>query len=395
MSERRLLICADWFAPGVRAGGPIRSLVNLSQLLAADVRVRVLTSCRDLGEAAPYPGILRDRWISWQPGIDVYYGTDASRSAEFSRSVATFQPQAVYLNSMFSQAGTIWPLVRLMTKTVGPRVVLAPRGMLKPTALDRKGWKKKPLVRLLRLAGLTRRVVFHASSPEEIQEVGHWFPGNSVAHLPMVPQCPLEQIPERIGPGDVLKLCCVGRVHPIKNVHLALNALQQLTVPAVLRVLGPAEDPVYLDRCRRIAEALPAQVRVEFCGTQSEAEVRRILIESDAMILPTQGENFGHAIFESLAVGTPVIISDCTIWRDLARQEAGWDLPLTSPEAFGQVVVRLSGMSQAQRLRLRQGALRLAQGFVASHRFREDYLKLFFDEFGAGEGSDRCDPAAV
>lgn len=380
MSERRLLICADWFAPGVRAGGPIRSLVNLSLLLASDVRVRVLTSNRDLGEASPYPGISVDQWVPWQPGIEVFYGTEASRRTEFDRALATFQPQAIYLNSMFSPAGTLWPLWRLSRQPAVPRVVLAPRGMLKPTALDRKGWKKKPVVSLLRRLGLTRRVVFHASSPEEIQEVGHWFPGHQVAHLPMVPQCPLEQVPDIARPTGILTLCCVGRVHPIKNVHLALQALRQLTVPAVLRVLGPAEDRDYLESCQRIVDSLPGFLRVEFCGVQSEAEVRRRLIESDAMILPTQGENFGHAIFESLAVGTPVIISDCTIWRDLVRQEAGWDLPLSRPESFGEVLVKLAGMSDAERIRWREGALRLARGFMATHRFREDYLKLFFDQ---------------
>jgi glycosyltransferase involved in cell wall biosynthesis len=380
MSERRLLICADWFAPGVRAGGPIRSLVNLSQLLASDVQVRVLTSDRDLGESAPYPGISVDQWVPWQPGIEVFYGTAASRRAEFDRVLASFRPQAVYLNSMFSPAGTLWPLWRLSGQSAGTRVVLAPRGMLKPTALDRKGWKKKPVVSLLRRLGLTPGVVFHASSPDEIQEVGHWFPGHRVAHLPMVPQCPLEQVPESQRPTGMLSLCCVGRVHPIKNVHIALQAMRHLTVPAVLRVLGPAEDRDYLVSCQRIVDSLPGFVRVEFCGVQSEAEVRRRLIESDAMILPTQGENFGHAIFESLAVGTPVIISDCTIWRDLVRQEAGWDLPLSRPEGFGEVLGQLARMSDAERSRWRQGALRLARGFMATHRFREDYLKLFFDQ---------------
>jgi glycosyltransferase involved in cell wall biosynthesis len=380
MNERRLLICADWFAPGVRAGGPIRSLVNLSQLLASDVQVRVLTSNRDLGESAPYPGISVDQWVPWQPGIEVFYGTGASRRTEFDRVLASFQPQAVYLNSMFSPAGTLWPLWRLARQSAGTQVILAPRGMLKPTALDRKGWKKKPVMSVLRRLGLTRGVVFHASSPDEIQEVEHWFPGNRVAHLPMVPQCPLEQVPDGRQSDGMLRLCCVGRVHPIKNVHIALQALRQLTVPVVLRVLGPAEDAVYLEECQRIVASLPTVVRVEFCGVQSEAEVRRSLIESDAMILPTQGENFGHAIFESLAVGTPVVISDCTIWRDLVRQEAGWDLPLTAPEAFGQVLEQLAVMSGDERQRLRRGALRLAQGFVASHRFREDYLKLFFDQ---------------
>ena len=49
MEQRsRLLICADWFAPGYRAGGPIRSVVNLTRLLADQADVQVLTGCRAL-----------------------------------------------------------------------------------------------------------------------------------------------------------------------------------------------------------------------------------------------------------------------------------------------------------------------------------------------------------
>ena len=39
---------------------------------------------------------------------------------------------------------------------------------------------------------------------------------------------------------------------------------------------------------------------------------------SDLFLLPTGGENFGHAIFEALACGVPALISDQTPWRGLA-----------------------------------------------------------------------------
>ena len=38
-----------------------------------------------------------------------------------------------------------------------------------------------------------------------------------------------------------------------------------------------------------------------------------------AFLLPTGGENFGHAIFEALSCGVPALISDRTPWRDLLR----------------------------------------------------------------------------
>ena len=378
MEQRcRLLICADWFAPGYRAGGPIRSVVNLTRLLADQADVQVLTGCRDLGETQTYDGVPVNQWTRWADCASVFYGTGWARHREFLRLLAKHRPSAVYLNSMFSWTAAIWPLLVLLLWYREVRVVLAPRGMLKPSALYRKFWKKGPLLRFLRGLGLTQRVVFHATSQDEVSEIQQQFPGARVILVPNVPQWPADVLPER-GPDDgVLKLVLVGRIHPIKNVHIAIESLRGLSVPCELVLVGPAEDAAYESRCRQLAGELVGAARVIFAGALDERAVREQLIRADALILPTQGENFGHAIFESFSVGTPVIISDCTIWRDLADKQAGWDLPLDEPEAFARAVRALSSTGPKARQTLREGALCVARTFVQQQNFPGDYRRLF------------------
>ena len=378
MGQRsRLLICADWFAPGYRAGGPIRSVVNLTQLLASLCEVRVLTSCCDLGESRPYDGISVNQWLPWSDGTQVFYGQAGARRREFSRLLSRQRPDAVYLNSMFSWSGALWPLLDVLLWHRDVKVVLAPRGMLKPSALYRKFWKKGPVLRFLRGLGLTQRVVFHATSAEEVQEVQQQFPGARVVLVPNVPQWPLDLLPDRAADDGVLKLVLVGRIHPIKNVHLAIESLRGLSVPCELVLVGPGEDVAYESRCRQLAAELGADKQVIFAGALDERAVRDQLIRADALILPTQGENFGHAIFESFSVGTPVIISDCTIWRSLADKQAGWDVSLDDPAALALAVQQLSTMGPEARHTLRQGALQLAKSFVGQQNFAADYRRLF------------------
>jgi len=373
----RLLICADWFAPGFRAGGPIRSVVNLTQLLADGANVQVLTGCRDLGETQFYDGVPVNQWVRRAEYTSVFYGTTWARHREFLRLLSRDRPAAVYLNSMFSWTGAIWPLLLLLLWYREVRVVLAPRGMLKPSALYRKFWKKAPVLRFLRGLGLTQRVVFHATSQDEVSEIRQQFPGARVVLVPNVPQWPAEVLPER-GPDDgVLRLVLVGRIHPIKNVHIAIESLRGLSVPCELVLVGPAEDAAYESRCRQLAAELGGAARVIFAGALDERAVREQLIRADALILPTQGENFGHAIFESFSVGTPVIISDCTIWRNLADKQAGWDLPLAEPGAFARAVCELSSTGPKARQRLREGALSVARSFVEQQNFLGDYRRLF------------------
>jgi len=381
-----VLILSDWFSPAFRAGGPIRSVLNLVELIHERSGVSVLSSCFDLGARTQHLEVPVNRWCCYRDRARVFYGNSRGRLLEVPSVLRTKPPSAVYLNSMFSFPGTLWPLWLARKLPESTRVVLAPRGMLKPSALGRKAWKKRPLLALLRWSGLMRRVVFHATSPEELQEIEWAFPGAKAVMIPNVPLRPLEVLPERPVTGGVLRLCCVGRVHPIKNVHLAIESLAGLSGPCELTIAGPEEDLGYAERCRKLAAGLPAGVTVRFAGALQEAEIRELLIRSDAMILPTQGENFGHAIFESLGVGTPVIISDRTIWRELQQQQAGWDLPLEESGAFAGAVGELAAMDVEARQRLRVGSLELAQGFMRKNRFLEEYLELFFGD-GAGVGA--------
>src|SRR4029077_18813526 len=55
---------------------------------------------------------------------------------------------------------------------------------------------------------------------------------------------------------------------------------------------------------------------------------RARLSEHHFFFMPTANENFGHAIVEALLAGCPLITSDQTPWRELARRGVGWDLPL-------------------------------------------------------------------
>ena len=51
-----ILILVEWFSPGYRAGGPIRSVVNLVEGLKDHFDFKVITTNRDLG-SEPYEGI--------------------------------------------------------------------------------------------------------------------------------------------------------------------------------------------------------------------------------------------------------------------------------------------------------------------------------------------------
>ncbi len=374
----RLLVCADWFDPGVRAGGPIRSCMNLTSLLGKSLRIAVITSSCDMGCAEPYRTVVANKWLNWRGYARVRYcSNNFQRLIAFRAALSRFRPDSVYLNSMFSVAGTLWPLLWLWLTRSQVRIVLAPRGMLKPSALARKSWKKRPFLILLRHSGLARKIQFHATSSDEVAEIHRAFGNVAVTHIPNVPSQPLRSLPDRSKSSGTASCCFIGRIHPIKNLLWLLDVLRAVNGQLALTVVGPVEDPVYFVECKKMVSALPANIRVEFAGPVSESEVRSVLIAADALILPTEGENFGHAIFEAFSVGTPVIISDRTIWRNLSTRHAGWDLEFGNREAFRNALEGLVQMPNSEHRSFREGAVREARSFFATNNFAEQFRRLF------------------
>ena len=121
---------------------------------------------------------------------------------------------------------------------------------------------------------------------------------------------------------------CSGRVHPIKNLDFALEALQHVDLKGRrLRVdlVGPAEDEAYLQKLLGMSKP---GLEVRHVGAVPPHDLGPLWERSHALLMPTTHENFGHAVVEAWAHGRPVLLSDQTPWRGLSDAGLGWDLPL-------------------------------------------------------------------
>lgn len=104
----------------------------------------------------------------------------------------------------------------------------------------------------------------------------------------------------------------VGRIESLKGIELLLQAWKQVEknqgedAPKLMVCgMGPMEE-----WCKDYIEINDLKT-VEMRGFVPNGEIRRILAESRALILPTQWyEGFPMAILEAYSVGIPVICSD-------------------------------------------------------------------------------------
>jgi glycosyltransferase involved in cell wall biosynthesis len=126
-------------------------------------------------------------------------------------------------------------------------------------------------------------------------------------------------------PGKKLALF-VGRIHPKKGCDLLIEAFAKVLAKYSewhLVIAGPDQMGWQRKLCHR-AEELGIASRITWTGMISGAMKWGALRAAEVFVLPSHQENFGIAVAEALAVGTPTLISDkVNIWREIQADGAG------------------------------------------------------------------------
>ncbi|MGV3652552.1 MAG: glycosyltransferase [Devosia sp.] len=336
----RILILADQFTPSRRGGGPVTSIVNLINSLGEEFAFHVATRDRDLGAAAPYPGLPSDQWLDAE-GHRVLYRASRLWHIATPDDPQAIAPDLVYLNSFFSPATTLPYLAwRRVNRGRAVPTLLAPRGGLADAALRIKSWKKRPVLGLAKSLGLYEGLHWQATSSDERSQIVERFapPAGSLLQAANITAGSGGGASHQRERGAVLRVAFLGRIVPMKNLDFALRILAAAAVPTVLDIHGPSEDRAYEAECRRLALKLPQTITVAWKGPLEHQAVKHELAGYDVLLSPSRGENYGHVIAEALSVGTPVLISDQTPWRNLEGSGAGFDLPLDAPQKFVEAI---------------------------------------------------------
>lgn len=356
-----VLVFTDWYLPGYKAGGPIRSLVNLVN--AVPHKFYIVTGNKDHHSDSPYEGVEFDQWITRSPRVQVRYLRDQSiHASQFQALIQEVQPDVVYLNSLFSPKFTLLPMRVLRSMKNPPACIVAPRGMLKLGALSVKGFKKKWFLRIAKWMNWYCNVKWHATNEEEIAEIKHMFGAESKIHLSPNLSAPIpSDKPRPPKKAGELRLVCIARISPEKGILEAIRFLRDAHLKGEISCdfIGTQQNPEYLSQCKAATQEAP-HIRFRFPGEIHPDNIQEKLRDYHFFYLTSWGENFGHSISEAMHSGLPVIISDKTPWQNLESMHVGWVKPL-DPAPFAEVLKHALDMQQAEYQLWSSGALNYAQ----------------------------------
>jgi len=379
--KKKILVLVDWYEPGYKAGGPVQSCKNFVAAMRDYFDFHIITSDRDLGDQQPYPGITANQWTKKNENVRIYYAGEKDLTSSVLNQLIQFvSPDYIYLNSMYSYHFTVLPLWLQGTKKINAKIVIAPRGMLQQGAIQFKSFKKKIFIRILNLSGIPRKLRFHATDEQEKKDILRYFPSagsvSVITNFSRPGQSQWKSLPK--DPG-YLNCVFISRIVPKKNILFILNIFSQLpkNIKLHLSLRGDIEDNLYWEKCNSVITGLPGNISVSWEGPVANDQVPETLSRYHVFVLPTRGENFGHAIFEALSSGKPVLISDRTPWRDLEQKKIGWDLSLDKPELFLEAIEKAAGFDQQEYDVWSQNAWTYAHEYSTRLNLKEDYLKLF------------------
>lgn len=374
LKNNTILVFIDWYYPGYKAGGPIRSIINLTENLS-EINFKIITRNTDYTETVPYNTVPSNAWHMVTENVQVMYLPEEDMSKRsLDHLINETEFDLAYINGVYSKWFSIVPL-QILNNTNKP-LVIAARGMLSPNAIGVKPLKKKAFLTMAKLTGLYRRAVFHATNEGERRDIQSAL-GNKY-NIKVAPNFPrnFNYKNSKAKQGEVLKLVSVARIAPEKNTKFAIDLLNEVKAPVQFDLYGAIYNMDYWKECENCITKLPKHVSVKHHGNLPADDVGNVLRNSDALLFPTLGENFGHVIYESLSCGTPVIISNRTPWQNLHNEQVGWDISLDAAIEFVAKIEELATISDVDYQKMGNCALKYARNFV-NDELLEANRKLF------------------
>jgi glycosyltransferase involved in cell wall biosynthesis len=388
MAGKRLIVLTfiNYYLPAYKSGGHVRTISNMVNRLGDELDFRIVTSDRDFQDTKPYPTVIINEWNTVGKAR-VYYASPFSRSLRNFLKIMKDTPYDVlYFNSFFHPIFTIQPLLMRWLGMIPRRpTALAPRGEFSEGALAQKCWKKQLYITVAKILGFYREITWQASSEYEAKDIRRIM-GSAAKHtlvasdlLAVTDAVKLKRHQKRRNSDDVVRVCFLSRITPIKNLDYALQVLLRVDVPVEFSIFGEIIDDDYWKVCQKLIAKMPKHISLHYHGVIDHMNVVQELAAHDLFFLPTRGENFGHAIYEALASGIPVLISDRTPWRNLESLGVGWDLPLNAPDKFRHVIEKQSKLSADLHIKQRQIVMQYAKNVANDEKVISDNLNFFMN----------------
>jgi len=180
---------------------------------------------------------------------------------------------------------------------------------------------------------------------------------------------------EQWPPKSGFTLVYVGRLEPVKNHALLLNAfrLALQSMPDLrLWMVGDGGERMILER---LAAELGISSQVTFWGQQ--LDVAPFFSAADAFIMSSKSEGLPVSLLQAFSVGLPAIVTDVGGMAEVVRlAQAGFTVPVSDPAGMAAAIQRLAS-SEAEQAHFSANAQEAFYSHYTLQAMVKSYMELY------------------
>ena len=333
----RVAIISSSFYPAISYGGPISATWDIANGLAEKgIKVYVSTTNANFSTKL---NVKTNIFLKYSRNLFIkYYNEEIinNLSLKFIFGVWSDIKKAdfIYIQYIFNYTVFFSLLFSLILRK---QVLLCPRGCLSPRALKYKHRIKKKLWLSLFIKPLISNIIWQASSYIEKEDILNIFKDAKIVEIAdsvicdnfsnIDPVTKLDLVYNTTNQyfSEISELFfSMGRLHEIKGFDIVIDAFSLFLKdnPNAKLIIAGSDDG-YKDKLIDQISMLNIENSVFLIGAINFNQKQALLANCSAFVLASKFESFGIVIAESLAAGTPVIVSNKTPWKDIESNKCG------------------------------------------------------------------------
>lgn len=207
------------------------------------------------------------------------------------------------------------------------KFILSPRGTLSSYSFYNRKSLFKRMFHFVLGEPLLKKAIFQVSSEKEKRDIQQILGTKAKCHVVpnFVELKGAWEIKRKKGKDNaVAQLLFFSRIEQKKGLEFLLEACAHLKIPYHLSIAGTGEVD-YVSSLKVLATHLELDRQITWLGQVATEDKFKILAAYDLLVLPSYDENFANVVIESLAVGTPVLISPKVGLADyVMEKKLGW-----------------------------------------------------------------------
>jgi glycosyltransferase involved in cell wall biosynthesis len=350
-------------------GGPSIAVIEMVQSLQnANCEVEIATT-NDNGETLldvplnilhEYQGVPVRFFARFSPNIAAV--REFAFSAGFTRWLWHHiqDYDLIHVHAIFSYCSTV---AMAIARLQNIPYLVATHGLLCQWALEQGTSKKNTYLKLIEYSNLNHASGLHLNSQLEKQEIDDLYlkcPQFVIPHglevLELIPNANQRLRAYFQLPAQEPIILFLSRIHPKKGLEYLIQALAQIKDKKFTLIIAGNGDSDYEAQINSCLH----DYGLEDCSLMTgfvEGELKQLLLQgANLFVLTSYSENFGVAVLEALAAGTPALVTPgVALAQEIEQNDLGYVVP-QEPTAIAKAIEKHLELPESEEDKLSQKA---------------------------------------